>query len=37
LLEKDPHVPAPVLLQRLQTLGYDGGITILKVNVRDAK
>ena len=22
--------PAPVLLQRLQTLGYDGGITILK-------
>jgi hypothetical protein len=30
LLEKDPQVPAPVLLQRLQTLGYDGGITILK-------
>jgi hypothetical protein len=30
LLEKDPQAPAPVLLQRLQTLGYDGGITILK-------
>jgi len=30
LLEKDPQAPAPVLLQRLQTLGYQGGITILK-------
>lgn len=30
LLEKDSQAPAPVLLQRLQTLGYQGGITILK-------
>ncbi|MBV8897535.1 MAG: IS21 family transposase, partial [Acidobacteriaceae bacterium] len=30
LLEKDPQARAPVLLQRLQTLGYQGGITILK-------
>ncbi len=30
LLEQDPKAAAPVLLQRLQTLGYDGGITILK-------
>ena len=30
LLERDSQAPAPVLLQRLQALGYDGGITILK-------
>ena len=30
LLQQDPKVPAQVLFQRLQTLGYDGGITILK-------
>jgi hypothetical protein len=30
LLERDSKAPAPVLFQRLQTLGYDGGITILK-------
>ena len=30
LLERDAQAPASVLLQRLQTLGYDGGITILK-------
>jgi len=30
LLQQDPQAPAPVLLQRLQTLAYDGGITILK-------
>ena len=30
LLQQDPKAPATVLLQRLQTLGYDGGITILK-------
>ncbi len=30
LLEKDPAARAPVIAQRLQTLGYDGGITILK-------
>ena len=30
LLQEDPEALAPVLLQRLQTLGYDGGITILK-------
>jgi len=30
LLQQDPKAPAQVLFQRLQTLGYDGGITILK-------
>lgn len=30
LLDKDPDARAPVIAQRLQTLGYDGGITILK-------
>jgi transposase len=30
LLERDPQAPAPVWLQRLRTLGYEGGITILK-------
>ncbi len=30
LLQQDPQAPAQVLFQRLQTLGYDGGITILK-------
>lgn len=30
LLEKDPSARAPVIAQRLQTLGYSGGITILK-------
>src|SRR5450432_1802791 len=30
LLQQDPQAPAPVLLQRLQTLGFDGGFTILK-------
>ena len=30
LLEKDPSARAPVIAQRLQTLGFDGGITILK-------
>jgi transposase len=30
LLEKDPSARAPVIAQRLQTLGYTGGITILK-------
>jgi transposase len=30
LLQQDPHASAQVLFQRLQTLGYDGGITILK-------
>ena len=29
-LQQDPKVPVQVLFQRLQTLGYDGGITILK-------
>jgi hypothetical protein len=28
LLERDAQAPASVLMQRLQTLGYDGGITI---------
>lgn len=30
LLQQDPQAPAQVLFQRLQALGYDGGITILK-------
>jgi transposase len=30
LLEKDPEVKAPVLLQRLQQEGFDGKITILR-------
>ena len=30
LLDKDPEARAPVIAQRLRTLGYDGGITILK-------
>ena len=30
LLQQDPKAPAQVLFQRLQALGYDGGITILK-------
>jgi len=30
LLEKDPAVKAPVLLQRLQQEGFDGKITILR-------
>jgi transposase len=30
LLQQDPKAPAQVLFQRLQTIGYDGGITILK-------
>lgn len=34
LLERDPKAPATVLLQRLQTLGYDGGISILKDYLR---
>src|SRR3974390_1199922 len=29
-LQQDPEAPATVLLHRLQTLGYEGGITILK-------
>jgi hypothetical protein len=28
-LQQDPKVPVQVLFQRLQTLSYDGGITIL--------
>jgi transposase len=30
LLQQDSKAPAQVMFQRLQTLGYDGGITILK-------
>jgi transposase len=30
LLQQDPKAPEQVLFQRLQTIGYDGGITILK-------
>src|SRR5271157_1507148 len=31
LLERDPTAPATVILERLRTLGFDGGITILKI------
>jgi hypothetical protein len=34
LLERDLKAPATVLLQRLQTLGYEGGISILKDYLR---
>lgn len=37
LLEKDPKAPATVLLQRLQTLGYDGGITVLKDYLQEVR
>jgi transposase len=30
LLERDPTAPATVIAERLRTLGFDGGITILK-------
>ena len=30
LLERDPAAPAAVIAERLRTLGFDGGITILK-------
>ncbi len=30
LLERDPAAPATVIAERLRTLGFDGGITILK-------
>jgi len=34
LLEQDPAARAPVIAQRLRTLGYDGGETILKDHLR---
>jgi transposase len=34
LLQQDPRASAPVILQRLQTLGYDGGNTIIKDYLR---
>lgn len=34
LLEQDPAAHAPVLAQRLRTLGYDGGETIIKDYLR---
>jgi len=30
MLERDPRVPARVILERLRREGYDGGISILK-------
>ena len=30
LLERDPTAPATVIAERIRTLGYDGGITIVK-------
>ena len=34
LLQQDPTATAPVIAQRLQPLGYDGGITIVKDYLR---
>ena len=34
LLQQDPTANAPVIAQRLQALGYDGGITIIKDYLR---
>jgi transposase len=34
LLAQDPWVPAPVLLQRLRTLGFDGQLTMLRTYLR---
>ena len=34
LLQQDPAANAPVIAQRLQPLGYDGGITIIKDYLR---
>jgi transposase len=34
LLQQDPTATAPVIAQRLQTFGYDGGITIIKDHLR---
>ncbi|MFN0172375.1 MAG: hypothetical protein ACKV22_38725 [Bryobacteraceae bacterium] len=34
LLEQDPTARAPVITQRLRTLGYDGGETIVKDYLR---
>jgi len=34
LLQRDPTANAPVIAQRLQPLGYDGGITIIKDHLR---
>ena len=34
LLQQDPRANAPVIVQRLQPLGYDGGITIVKDYLR---
>ena len=30
LLERDPTAPATVIAERIRTLGFDGGITIVK-------
>jgi hypothetical protein len=34
LLQQDPRANAPVMAQRLQPLGYDGGITIIQDYLR---
>src|SRR5580692_2471337 len=34
LLQQDPRANAPVIVQRLQPLGYDGGTTIVKDYLR---
>jgi transposase len=36
-LQQDPHANAPVIAQRLQPLGYDGGITIIKDYLRQLR
>ena len=37
LLEQDPEVKAPVVLQRIQKQGFDGKITILRDYLRDLR
>ena len=34
LLERDPAAPATVIHERLRTLGYDGGVTIIRQHLR---
>jgi transposase len=37
MLDEDPKAPATVIRERLQALGYSGGITILKERVADLR
>jgi hypothetical protein len=37
MLDEDPKAPATVIRERLQTLGYTGGITILKKHLAELR